>query len=144
MEAAGNLVGIVVGRVLELTAGVKLGHDDLGRRDAFLGVDAGRDAAAIILDRDRSVGIELDQDAVAMTGQRLVDGIVRDLEHHVVEARAVVGIADIHAGAFAHRVEALEDLDLIGAIVVLVGIFCHATDIGPGAGKSRARTRVHA
>src|SRR5947209_14665122 len=42
VETAGNLVGIVVGRVLELTAGVELGHDDLGRRHAFLGVDARR------------------------------------------------------------------------------------------------------
>ena len=80
-----------------------------------------------------------------MAGQRLVDRIVRYLEHHVVEARAVVGIADIHAGALAHRVEALEDLDLVGAIVVLVGIFCHATDIGIRRGKvtrAYARTRV--
>ena len=52
-----------------------------------------------------------------MAGERLVDRIVRDLEHHVVEARAVVGVADVHAGPLAHRVEALEDLDAVGAIV---------------------------
>ena len=127
VEAAGDLVGIVVAGVLELTAGVELGHDDLGRRNAFLCMDAGRDAAAIVLDRDRSVGIQLDQDPVAMAGQRLVDRIVRDLEHHVVEARAVVGVADVHAGALAHRVEALEDLDAVGAIFILVGIGCHGS-----------------
>ena len=66
VKAAGNLVGIVVGCILELTAGMKLGHDDLGRRHAFLGMDPGRNAAAIILDRDRSVGIECDDDLVAM------------------------------------------------------------------------------
>src|SRR3546814_12382079 len=43
VEAAGHLVGIVVARILELPAGVKLGHDDLGSRNAFLGVDAVRD-----------------------------------------------------------------------------------------------------
>ena len=144
VEAAGHLVGIVVGGVLELPAGVELGHDDLGRRHAFLGVDAGRDAAAIVLDRDRSVGVELDQDAVAMAGERLVDRIVRDLEHHVVEARAVVGVADVHAGALAHRVEALEDLDAVGAIFVLVGVGCHSPDIGICARKSRARACAHA
>ena len=116
VEAAGDLVGIVVGRVLELTAGVELGHDDLGRRHALLGVDAGRDAAAVVLDRDRAVGVQLDEDAVAMAGERLVDRIVRNLEHHVVKARAVVGVADVHAGALAHRIEALEDLDAVGAI----------------------------
>ena len=50
VQAAGDLVGIVVRRVLELTAGMELGHDDLGRGDAFLLVDPGRDAAAIVLD----------------------------------------------------------------------------------------------
>jgi hypothetical protein len=55
-----------------------------------------------------------------MPGQRLVDRIVRNLEHHVVEARTVVGIADIHAGALAHGVEALEHLDRVGAIFVFV------------------------
>ena len=48
---------------------------------------------------DRAVGVQRDQDPVAMAGQRLVDRIVGDLEHHVVEARAVVGVADIHARA---------------------------------------------
>src|SRR3546814_5508674 len=65
VEAAGHLVGIVVARILELPAGVKLGHDDLGRRNAFLGVDAGRNAAAIILDADRSVAVQRDEHQVA-------------------------------------------------------------------------------
>ncbi len=142
VETTRHLIGIFVAGILELTAGVELGHDDLGRRNAFLGMDAGRDSAAIVLNRDRPIGIELDQDPVAMAGQRLVDRIVADLEHHVVEARPVVGIADIHAGAFAHRVEALEDLDLVGAIVVLIGIFCHAPHIGHATGKSRAHPRT--
>jgi hypothetical protein len=51
VEPARDLVGVVVAGVLELPARVELGHDDLGRRDAFLGVDAGRDAAAVVLDR---------------------------------------------------------------------------------------------
>src|SRR3546814_17181962 len=77
-EAAVPLLGIVVARILELPAGVKLGHDDLGRRNAFLGVDAGRDAAAIILDADRSVAVQRDEHQVAMPRQRLVDRIVRN------------------------------------------------------------------
>ena len=46
MQAAGNLVGVLV----EFPAGVQLGHDDLGRRDAFLVVDAGRNAAPVVGD----------------------------------------------------------------------------------------------
>src|SRR3546814_7970864 len=74
-------------------------------------MDAGRDAAAIVLDADRSVAVQCDEHEVAMPGQRLVDRIVADFEHHVKQARPVVGVADIHARPLAHRVQALENLD---------------------------------
>ena len=148
VQAAGNLVGIVVGCVLELTPRVELGHDDLGRRDAFLAVDACRDAAAVIFDRDRPVGVQLDDDPVAVARQRLVDRIVGNLEHHMVEARAVIGVADVHAGALAHCVEALENLDALGVVsVVGAAVFggsCHSPDIGIFTPLSRARTRTRA
>jgi hypothetical protein len=121
VQAARDLVGVVVGGVLELPARVELGHDHFGRRDALLGMDAGGNAAPVVFDRDRAIGVQFDQHQVAMPGQRLVDGVVRHFEHHVVQARAVVGIADVHAGALAHRVQALEDLDRVGAIGVGVG-----------------------
>ena len=66
-----------------------------------------------------------------------------NLEHHVVEAGPVVGVADIHAGALAHRVEALEDLDAVGAIFILVGIGCHGSQIGWNVAKV-SRIRAHA
>ena len=50
VQAARDLVGILV----EFSAGMQLGHDDLGRRDAFLVVDVGRDAAAVVGDGARS------------------------------------------------------------------------------------------
>src|SRR5262249_56203421 len=43
MQPAGNLVRILI----ELSAGMKLGHDDLGGRHAFALVDVGRDSAPI-------------------------------------------------------------------------------------------------
>ncbi|GAA3255635.1 hypothetical protein GCM10020258_14210 [Sphingomonas yabuuchiae] len=122
VQTARHLVGVVVRRVLELAARVQLGHDDLGRRHALFGVDAGGDAAAVIGHADRAVGVQLDVDAVAMPRQRFVDRVVRNLEHHVVEARAVVGVADIHARPLAYRVEALQHLDRGGAIFVRLGV----------------------
>jgi hypothetical protein len=73
-------------------------------------MDAGGNAAPVVFDRDRAIGVQFDQHQVAMPGQSLVDGVVRHLEHHVVQARAVVGIADVHAGALAHRVRPLRTL----------------------------------
>jgi hypothetical protein len=90
---------------------VELGHDDLGSRDALALVDVGRDAAAVVRHRDRAVGVQRDGDLGGMAGKRLVDGVVDDLVDHVVQARAVVGVADVHAGPLAHGVEALEDPD---------------------------------
>ena len=54
VQAAGDLVGILV----EFSAGMQLGHDDLGRRDAFALVDVDRNAAAVVAHGDRTVGVE--------------------------------------------------------------------------------------
>ena len=51
-----------------------------------------------------------------IAGQRLVDGVVDHLIDHVVQARAVVGVADIHARPLAHGVEAFQHLDRLGAV----------------------------
>ncbi len=117
VQAAGHLVGILI----EFSAGVQLGHDDLGRRDAFAFVDVGRDAAAVVAHRHRAVRIERGHDFSGKAGKRLVDGVVDHLVDHVVEAGAVVGVADIHARPLAHGVEALEDLDRFRAVVAIVG-----------------------
>ncbi len=146
VQPARHLVGIAFGGIFKLTAGVQLGHDDFGRRHAFFGVDAGGDAAAIILDRHRAIGVERDVDPVAMPGQRFVDRIVRHFEHHVVQAGTIIGIADIHAGAFADCVEPFEHLDRIGAVIVRIGVFCHGKPIGfvPRKRKQNGRVRIAA
>jgi YidC/Oxa1 family membrane protein insertase len=118
VQAAGHLVGIRV----ELAAGVQLGHHDLGRRALELVVlfDAGRDAAAVVQHRYRIVGMDGDHDLVAEARQGLVHGVVHHLEHHVMQPRTVRGVANVHAGALAHRLQALQDLDAVGAVLVRV------------------------
>ena len=111
VQAAGHLVGVLV----ELSAGMQLRHDDLGGGDALV-MHVGRNAAAIVDDRHRSVGVERHRDQVGMAGQRLVDGVVDHLVDHVVQAGAVVGVADIHARPLADGIQALENLDGIGAV----------------------------
>ena len=119
VQPAGDLVAVVV----ELAAGVQLGHHDLGRRALELVVvlDVGRNAAAVVDDGDRIVGVDHHLDVVAPAGQRLVDGVVEHLEHHVVQAGAVGGVADVHAGTLAHRLEALQYLDARRIVVFAVG-----------------------
>src|SRR6188472_2889680 len=57
-----------------------------------------------------------DPHVVAVAGQRLVDRVVDDLVDEVVQA-AYAGRADVHPRALAHRLEALEDGDVLGVVV---------------------------
>ena len=113
VQAAGDLVGVLV----EFSAGVQLGHDDLGRRHAFALVNVGRDAAAVVVHGDGAVGIERHRNLGGMAGQRLVDRVVDDLVDHVMQAGAVIGVADVHARTLAHGVETLENLDRFRAVI---------------------------
>ena len=107
-----------VGAGLELAARVERGEDHLERRfGGKFGVRIDRDAATVVADRDRAVGAVLDLDAAGMAGNRLVHGIVEGLGDEMMQ-RPLVGSADEHAGALAHRLETLEDLDMGCGIIV--------------------------
>ena len=60
-----------------------------------------------------------DVDLVAVPGQRLVDGVVDDLVDQVMQSRTGSG-TDIHGRALAHRGQAFEHLDALGAVLVVV------------------------
>ena len=79
------------------------------------GVLVDGDAAAVVLDDNAAVLVDRDLDAVAEAGHRLVDGVVDDLVDEVMQA-ALVGRADVHAGAAADGLQALEDLDVSGGV----------------------------
>src|SRR3977135_1375298 len=74
VQAAGDLVRVLV----ELAAGVQLGHHDLGGRALQLVVflDVGRYAAAVVDDRDRIVGVDHDLDIASVSRTRLVERVV--------------------------------------------------------------------
>ena len=112
MQAAGHLVGVLV----EFAAGMQLRHDDFGSRHTFGRVDFGRNAAAVVGHGAGSVGVQRHRYERRMAGERLVDGVVDDLVDHVVQARTVVGVADVHAGPLSDRIQALENLDGIGVV----------------------------
>ena len=108
VQAARHLVGLLV----ELAARVQLGEHHLGRvhaHDRRVGTDGY--ATAVVHHRHRVVDVDRDADLGAVAGQRLVDRVVDNLEDEVVQAGAVGGVADVHAGALAHPFQAFEDLD---------------------------------
>ena len=119
VQATGDLVAATVA---ELAAGVQDGEHDLGGGPALLLQHPDRDAAAVVDDRDRVVGMDRHFDGVAVTRQRLVDGVVDDLVNEVMKA-ADTGRADVHAGTLANRLEPLEDGDVVGAVTALGAVF---------------------
>ena len=44
---------------------------------------------------------------IAMTRQGFIHSIINRLKHHVVQAAAVVGVADIHTGALSDCLQSL-------------------------------------
>ena len=112
VEAARDLVAATVP---ELTAGVQDGEDDLGRRLLLLLHDVDRNAAAVVGDRDARVRVDDDVDLVGLAGQGLVDRVVHHLVDQVMEA-AHTGRADVHPWTLAHRLETLENGDVLCAV----------------------------
>jgi len=112
VKAAGDLVA----GAGELAAGVEGAEDELQRGPLVLGVDVDGDAAAVVGHRGALVvGVEGHLDALGVAVDDLVDGVVDDLPEQVVVA-ARVGAADVHRRPGPHRLEALEDLDVLGGV----------------------------
>ena len=130
VEAAGDLVAAVA----ELAAGVQDREDDLDGGAVLGGVHVDGDAAAVVAHGAGAVGVERDVDVRAEAGHGLVDRVVDDLVDAVVVA-ALEGVADVHGGALADGLHALEDLDLAGAVVLVLG------DVG-GGGEGGVVIRV--
>ena len=107
VQPAGNLVDVLI----ELPAGMQLGHDDLGGGDPLLGMDSGRNAAAIVGDGAGTVRVERDRHLCRVADERLVDGVVDDLVDHVMEARTVIRVPDIHSRALPDCIQTLENFD---------------------------------
>ena len=131
MQAARGLVDLGI----EFAAGMQRAHDHFQRRLVLeFGVRIDRDAAAVVGDGDKTVGLHLDVDPVGMAGQRLVHGVVDHFGEQMMQ-RLLVGAADIHAGAAAHRLEPFQNLDVLGGIA---GFAAGAGGRARGAARSPA------
>ncbi len=75
-----------------------------------------RDTAAVVGDAHGTVGEQRYIDACARAGHGLVDCVVDDLPDEMVEAGRP-GRTDVHTRPLAHRIEALEYLNVLGGVV---------------------------
>ena len=107
VQAAGNLIALAA----EFTASMKDGENDLDRRNFLFRMFVDRNSAAVVDDRDGIVLMNRDIDFGAIAGKGLVDGVVHNLIHKVVQTTRTRR-TDIHAGAHTHGFKALEDLNV--------------------------------
>ena len=75
-----------------------------------------RNATPVIAHHQHVAVFQRNLDGAGVTGHRLVHRIVDDLGGQMVQ-RAFVGAADIHARPPAHRLQALQNLNVLGGIV---------------------------
>jgi len=108
VESARDLVTLAA----ELAARMQHRHDDLKRGLLELGLLVDRDSAAVVADRDAVVRVNDDFDVRAVAGERLVDRVVYDLVDQVVQPLRASG-SDVHTGALANGLKALENLDIL-------------------------------
>lgn len=123
MQTARHLVGTFV----ELASGMEHGHDDFQGRFLFLGVEVHGDTAAVILYGNGVVFVDGYFDVVAVAGHGFVDGVVHHFVYQVVQT-VFADVADVHGGAFSHRFQSFQHLDVAGRIVVFTVyffFFCH-------------------
>ena len=114
VQTAGDLVTVLV----ELTAGMQHGEHDFQSAAMLLLVHTRRDTTAVILDTDGVVFQNFHIHVRAIAGHGLVDTVIDNLIHQVVQA-AFADIADIHGRALAHSLKAFQNLNTTGRILLL-------------------------
>src|SRR5215210_5315082 len=117
VQPARDLVALAV----ELAAGVQRGHDDLGGGLAVLVHLADRHPASVVRHGDGVVPVNRYEYLRAVPGERLVDRVVDDLPHEVVQPPRPCG-ADVHPRPALNGLEPFEDLDgtcIVGALGTL-------------------------
>ena len=124
VETAGNLV---VGAI-ELAAGMKNRKNNLNCGLALCGVHVDRNAAPVILNRERAIGIDENVDVGAVSRKSLINGVVDHLVNQMVVA-TLARVADIHCRTLADSLHALQNLNVGGIVVgrlcgVLNSVFC--------------------
>ena len=99
MQATRYLIAVVV----KLTAGMKHSHNNFGRRNALVMHLCGY-TPAIIKDSNCLVGVDNNAYFRAVSGQGFIYRVINHLKHHMVEAGAIVCVANIHTRALANRI----------------------------------------
>ena len=76
------------------------------------------DSPAIICHLNPTVLVNGDIYLIAAASYGLIDAVIDDLIHQVVKP-PLPGAADVHPGATAYRLKAIQDLDVLSGVIVV-------------------------
>ena len=107
----------LVGFVVKLAAGVKLGHDNLQRRHTLIGVQFCGNAAAVVDYLDDIARFDDHGDVAAVACKGLVYGVVDDLIDQMMKTDGSGG-TDIHTRPFSDMLYAVEYLYVFSGITI--------------------------
>src|SRR3989344_1258567 len=111
MQTTGNFITLAA----KFSAGMELGHNYFEGAYPLLRVNVYRDTTAVITPLNRVVGEQSNGDLVGVAGHGFVDGVVYNFPNKVVQAGGTGG-SDVHAGAAANSLQALEHSNTFSAI----------------------------
>ena len=131
-----NAAGDLIAPAAELAARVQHREHDLKRGLARLRLHVHGAAAAIVAHADDVAGLDGQLNMAAVARERLVNGVVDDLIHEVVQTGRRRR-ADVHTRTLAHGLQTLEHLDLAG-VIFLCDLVC---DIWHGFASFRTAPR---
>ena len=114
VQTAGDLVALAA----ELAARVQHGQTDLHGRAVQLGMNAHREAAAVVPNLAGAVLMQDDLDVGAVARQRFVNGVIHDFINAVMQSAVIRG-ANVHAGTLANSFQTFQHLDLV--FIILFG-----------------------
>ena len=86
-------------------------HNDFCCRSSFLLVDIDRNASAIVPNGDGFIRMDGHGDIFAIARQSLIDSVINYFENHVMQARSIIGVTDIHTGTLSNGIQSFEDFD---------------------------------
>jgi hypothetical protein len=107
-----------VGTVIELAASVEFCHDDFSSRNTKFLVLIHWNSSPIISYRERMVGMKNNLHRVVESCEMFVNRVVDHFPNAVVESRAVMRVAEVHARSFSNGLETLENLDASSVIII--------------------------
>jgi len=102
VQSTRHLIAVVI----KFTPGVQGGHDHFRRRHLLLWVKVGRNTSTVVFNRNSFLGMDGDLHFIAVSGEGLIDRVVDQLLHHVVQSRAILGITDVHSRPLPNSIKA--------------------------------------